>query len=353
MQTIVVGAGIIGASIAWHLSDAGADVVVIDGGMPSASSTSFGWINASFFADEAHHGLRAASMAQYERLRGAVPELPIRTCGALWWEGQGAELQSMKAALERFDYPVQYQSRDQVTDFEPDLLNPPFESLIFPSESAAEPRDVAQALIRASGAQVLRGVRVTGVLGENRVRGVQTSIGPVMGDRVVIAAGNGAPEILRFAGVHLPMLSRPGVLVTTRPVAARLDPILVTPHGEVRQLADGRLLASAVANHQGDVATEVTEAPDAIAARVIGWLDPMIRGGVPGWEEVALAYRPVPEDGLPVIGPAGPDGLHVAVMHSGVTLAAIAGEVMAAEVLGQASNAQSTLVAPYRPDRFQ
>ncbi|WP_296417490.1 NAD(P)/FAD-dependent oxidoreductase [Pseudooctadecabacter sp.] len=353
MKTIIVGAGIIGASIAWHLARAGAQVVVIDGGMPAATSASFGWINASFYADAHHHNLRAASLRGYRRLMTHLPDLPVSFCGAWWWEEQGEALYRMKSDLQDHEYAVEYLSKAWAEKAQPDLEGVPDDLLVFPSEAAADAAAVADRLLRSSGAQVLRGVRVNGLLGAEKITGVVTSVGDVEGDRVVIAAGNGAPDILQTAGVNLPMLTRPGVLVTTRPVDACITPILVTPHGEVRQLPDGRLLASAVANHQGDDASEVFETPDAIAARVMGWLSPMIRGGVSGWDEVTLAYRPVPEDGLPVIGAAGPEGLHVAVMHSGVTLAAVVGEVTAAEVLGQATNAQTDLVTPYRPDRFQ
>ncbi len=352
MSVIVVGAGVIGASIAWNLTRAGADVTVIDGGMPAASGSSFGWINASFYADDAHHRLRAEGLAAYGRLMEAVQGMPVRNSGALWWEAQGEALHQMQADLEALGYPVDHVTRVQAEAMEPDLNGLPQDMLKFPSESAAEAAELAAALLRASGAQVVSGVRVLGISQKDgAVCGVETTVGRMDAERVVVAAGNGAPDILETVGVALPMLTRPGVLVTTKPVAAKIDHILVTPHGEVRQLPDGRILASAVANHQGDDASAVTELPEEIAARVLGWLDPMIAGETLNWDKVALAYRPVPSDGLPVIGAVGPRGLHVAVMHSGVTLAAIVGEVVSAEVLGKGSDIE--LLAPYRPARFQ
>ena len=72
------------------------------------------------------------------------------------------------------------------------------------------------------------------------------------------------------------------------------------------------------------------------------------------WDQVMLAQRPVPQDGLPVIGACGPAGLHVAVMHSGITLAAITAELLAPQILDQPlSNAQAALVSPFDPGRFQ
>ncbi|MEL6639879.1 MAG: FAD-dependent oxidoreductase [Pseudomonadota bacterium] len=67
-KIIIVGAGIIGAAIAHALRDH--DVIVVDAGPVAggASGRSFGWVNASFFADEAHHRLRAAALAAWREI---------------------------------------------------------------------------------------------------------------------------------------------------------------------------------------------------------------------------------------------------------------------------------------------
>ena len=67
-------------------------------------------------------------------------------------------------------------------------------------------------------------------------------------------------------------------------------------------------------------------------------------------KQVRTGMRPMPEDGLPVIGftEAVPN-LYMTVMHSGVTLAALTGEFAATEILDSAS---IDILAPYRLDRF-
>jgi len=45
--------------------------------------------------------------------------------------------------------------------------------------------------------------------------------------------------------------------------------------------------------------------------------------------------------------------LYVATMHSGITLGAIMGELIATEVLDRACNKSTDLLAPYRPQRFE
>ena len=65
-------------------------------------------------------------------------------------------------------------------------------------------------------------------------------------------------------------------------------------------------------------------------------------------EQILLAERPVPGDGLPAIGPVLP-GLSMAVMHSGATLAPLAADLLVAELLG---DDQSPDLAPFRPARL-
>ena len=76
-QIIVVGAGIIGASIAWHLTRAGAGVTIVEAGQPGGVATpaSFAWINASWGNPEPYFRLRMRSIAEWTRLAAAVPDI--------------------------------------------------------------------------------------------------------------------------------------------------------------------------------------------------------------------------------------------------------------------------------------
>jgi glycine/D-amino acid oxidase-like deaminating enzyme len=355
MKVVVIGAGVIGAAVARALARGGADVTVLDAGGAAASPASFGWINASFYHNAAHHHLRAAGIAAYGRLLEAG-HWPVAFSGALWWEEQGTALDAMAQSLGDLGYRVEQVDRAELRAVEPALVDPPQVALRFPWEGVAETAAFTTALLedaKAADAAVIGGARALSIVTQgDAVTAVRTDMGDIAADSVVVAAGNGAPDILASVGVALPMLSRPGVIVTTRPVAARLSSVLVTPQGEVRQLPDGRLLSPAAANHQGDTAEAITEPLEEIAACTAMRCGRLIGQPDLGWEDVRVAYRPVPQDGLPVIGPAGPDGLHVAVMHSGVTLAAITAEVTAAQLLGQMTNAQADLIAPYDPMRF-
>ena len=83
-KIVVIGAGIMGASLAYALAGAGREVVVVDAALPAsgASGRSFGWINASLFLSRAHFDLRLAGIAAHRRLKAALPGPALhRFCG--------------------------------------------------------------------------------------------------------------------------------------------------------------------------------------------------------------------------------------------------------------------------------
>ena len=69
---------------AYHLTQQGAGVTVVDAGNARATDASFGWINARLFADDAHFWLRAEGIAAYLRLAKTLiverqPPCPLAT----------------------------------------------------------------------------------------------------------------------------------------------------------------------------------------------------------------------------------------------------------------------------------
>ena len=85
-MTIVIGGGIIGASIAWHLAQSSNVTIIAEklGGV--ATPNSFAWINASWGNPEHYVRLRMRSMAEWRHLKEAVPAIPVSWCGGLGWD---------------------------------------------------------------------------------------------------------------------------------------------------------------------------------------------------------------------------------------------------------------------------
>lgn len=357
MKIIVVGAGIIGALTAFRLAQQGADVTVIEAGQPAcaASGASFGWINASFHINEDHFHLRVAAMAAHRRLAAELKTRATCWAGTLCWETEGEALDLQHQTLKALGYDVRMLDRRAISALEPSIVAPE-RALRFADEGAVSlPLLAAEALAAATalGARIISGVSVLGLQERSGIiTGVRWFGGIIPADQVLVTAGVATQSLLASVGVTLPMLSRPCLILRTAPMPPLVSHVLVTPGQELRQDQEGRFLAPTVAGHQSDATDSVSDNPmlvaDAAAKRVSKLL-----GQSATWTDVTLAYRPMPGDGLPVMGRCGPAGLYVSTMHSGATLAPIVAEFAAQEVLEMSlSNTEAALIAPYRPQRF-
>ncbi|MEM1373061.1 MAG: FAD-binding oxidoreductase [Pseudomonadota bacterium] len=347
-RVVIIGAGIIGAAIAERVAAAGRDVTVVDGGVPGSTSASFGWINASYFLDDAHFRLRAEGLRSWRALTERF-DLPVTWQGTLHW-GED-DLAATEIALRDLGYPVERLSMAGITALEPSLRCVPEMALRYPSEAAADAAGTATALLAAAcdaGARAIYGQRVRSILaGDGRVVGVETDAGLIPADDVILAAGPGCTALLKPLGLEFPITRAPGDLLVTRPTVPMLAHILVVPE-EIRQAPDGRFhLPSSVRIDPVTAQPEpfcIDKTGDAAMARLSRLLP------VDGldWERVTRGERPMPADGLPVIGATGLTGLTVACMHSGVTLAALVGELMVKVLEG----ARPEILDPYRLSRF-
>jgi len=350
-HTLIIGSGITGATLAYECAQRGDRVTILSahpaGGLASAAS--FGWINASFYHSPAHFALRVAGMQAHRRLSAKLNSLPTQWPGCLWYEDEGAAQDEMAQRLLALGYSVQPQTRAQIAARLPDLRPVPETALLFTDEGFAHPAILARALIAVCGAEVVETTVSELTTTDAGVTGVQTDAGPIAADRVVLAGGIGSPALLAPLGLTLPMLDRPGLILTTAPVPPICPLILATPIQEVRQDAQGRLWAPASASHQSDTATHLETLPEWMEETTLARLQTLFPAVTITAQGHVAANRPVPGDGLPVAGPSRIPGLWIAVMHSGATLAPAVAALLAAEMHG---GPQSTLLAEFRPARF-
>lgn len=345
-HVVVVGAGIIGASIAWHLVKQGASVTVVAGKAGGeATPNSFAWINASWGNPEPYFRFRVQSMAEWKRLAGELPGLPLDWCGGLCWDLPPDRLEAYAAEHGRWGYGLGRIGREEIAAREPHLRNIPDFALVATEEGAVEPVAATQRMLAdltARGGRLLT-AEVTGfVTAREQVRGVVSSAGTIEADHVVLAAGAGSVPLAAGLGIDLPVNAAPSVIVHSRPVEKRLNGLVIVPDLEMRQTADGRLVGCS--GHDADRSER--EQAEEIFSRLRNMLSD---AGDVEMEQAATGYRPIPEDGFPIIGgvDAAP-GLYVAVMHSGVTLAPLVGRLAAEEILG----AEQPLLSPFRLSRF-
>ena len=351
-HVLIVGAGIIGASIAWHLLRTGARVTVVEAGDLGglATRTSWGWINASWGNPEPYFRLRIRAMEEWRRLARELPGIEVAWVGGLIWDMPPAELEAYAVEHESWGYDLRRVDRAEAQRLEPQLAAPPEFAVHVAGEGAVEPLATAQTLLAAArdlGARIITNSAVRSLeLSAGRVTGVETEGGRLAADKVVVAAGIETAALLGTVGMTLPVEASPGVLVATKPAPKLLNGLIMAPDVHLRQTADRRLLGGADfgGSDPGDDA-------DAVAADIFAEMAGLLRSGdTLEFESYTVGQRPMPQDGFPIVGHIDKiAGLTVAVMHSGITLAPAIGRFVAEEIT---TGQRDALLDPYGPARF-
>ncbi|WP_314172301.1 NAD(P)/FAD-dependent oxidoreductase [Streptomyces winkii] len=330
---VVVGAGIVGASVAYHAARAGAVVTLLDAARPGAGVTanSFAWIGASGVRTGPAAALRATATEEYRRLEAELPGLPVTWSGSLSW---GTADRAPTAGPGQ-----QIVNAATVATLEPNLRQPPEWAVWSPGDGAVDPVGVTERLVagaRDHGARVRPDTPVTALSRDaaGRVVGVETAAGPLSGATVVLAAGVATAALSAPLGIRVPVDPSPATLFQFSAPAGLVHTVVNNRDFDLRQVAADRLIAAA-------------DSPERTLAAV--------RSTFRGAENVELlstrvGVRPMPADGEPIVGPvAEVPGLYVAVLHSAVTLGPVVGRLVAREL---ADGAVEPALAGCRPDRF-
>ncbi|MFE0098875.1 NAD(P)/FAD-dependent oxidoreductase [Streptomyces sp. NPDC059009] len=384
-RVAVIGVGILGASVGWHLSRHGAEVVLIDAGRPGEGVTnwSFSWVNASNKTERrSYFDLNVAGLAAYRELAEDIgPDSWWYPNGHLRWanDDPAAEAKFLETAelLASWDYRVEVRTGAEVRrSLEPALAVPDDAQVLFyPDEAWVHGRHLVGRLVdRALGSGAVHRfgttvrdiVRGAGVGADGSVRTtVALSDGSRLDvDAVVNAAGPGASQVAGLVGRHLPMRREPGAVTRLDCDQVPIRRAMHAPHIEIRPDGD-----ASVVLHSREIDARIDAR---IAAHVDPHVDPHIDANEDAQELAQLLHesacqvvpeladsrisrtrisnRPIPADGFPSVGavPSVP-GYFEAVSHSGITLGPVIGRLLAAEIL---SGKRDEMLADFRPERF-
>jgi glycine/D-amino acid oxidase-like deaminating enzyme len=366
-RVAVVGAGILGAAIAYQLARRGAEVTVIEAGQPGqqASRASFAWINGRDKNPREYHDLNRRSLDMWPRFARGLGEVGLVWGGELRWATSrtGAEaIESRVALLHSWGYPIRLMDEEGMGVLEPDLRLGDFQVGSF-SEADMQvdpPRVVERCLERAGdqSATVRTECEVTGFqTSGSAVTHLDTSDGRVECDVVVLAAGASAPELAKAAGARAPVYDTFGATVVTTSIKPLFHTVAVvhSPRDHevplnVCQHEDGRVVIHG--GRHGDMHDESYGKNDdeaqEILQRACQYFPHLDNASV---SELRQARRPIPNDGQSIIGfSPKATNLYLVATHSGVTLAPVISESAAIEIM---DDVEIQALSPFRPSRFK
>ena len=324
---VVVGAGVVGASVAYHLARKGGEVTLLEQApSPAAGVTggSFAWIgNVGGHWPGGGEDLRPHVLADYQRLEAELPELAVRWTGSLAWTGSEPE------AIGPGQYLV---GRSDIAALEPNFDNPPDQAVHTPTDAGVDPVAMTDALVRAArrhGAQVFYKATVVSLRSPGREQGVLSSAGFHSASTVVVAAGVGTAALCRSLHIDVGIGASPALLLRVAAPPASIRTIVAGPEFEVREARDGELFAT-MPYVDGQSAESAAKAVHSTFQR----LQSTFRGGSAfRLLDYRVSQRPMPAHG-PIAGYVTPDrSVYVAVMHSAITLAPTVGRLIAEELV--------------------
>lgn len=268
---------------------------------------------------------------------------------ALYERGRREAVENAAAGL-----PNQPMPPSEALAFEPALLGPVAGAIYYPDELSGDPLSFVDAIGRAArecGARIVTGAEVLSIRARGgRIDELETTIGPVRGGTIVLAAGVWTPGLLQGLGLSVPVEGGKGYHVDypKSPADPRVPIYLQEARVVATPLAD-RLRLAGVLELSG---LDLSVNPARLAAvkrsgerRVRGLAGRRVL-------EVWRGLRPCAPDGMPIVGrPAAYENLILATGHAmmGFMLAPVSGTLVAELVAQEPSSHDLTLL---HPDRF-
>ncbi len=239
-SAVVIGGGVVGCSIAYHLARRGLrDVLVLerDGVGGGTTSKAAGGIRAQF-ATETEIRFSLESIRVFERFEEEFGVDPgYRKIGYLFLVADPADLAGFErriALQRRLGVDVRLVTPAEARALVPALRVDDLLAAVWsPGDGVAGPAEVTQGFARRArelGARIVEGVEVTGIEldGGGRVRAVRTGQGRVATPLVVNAAGPAAARVAGLAGLALPVHPRRRHIFFTEPFPEIPGPVPLT-----------------------------------------------------------------------------------------------------------------------------
>lgn len=356
---VIVGAGIIGLSIAYHLVRDGIRVTVLDRGRPGAGCTqgAFAMLISGYpDASVEFNALYSRAILEWLRLDAEFGHtIPIRWGGSVNWSPPGTPASTMEAQWKRLvstGVTAERISLDGLHTLCPGIDPGPFGVGYFlASQGSLDIEETVEILVarcRSLGVRFLK-TTVTGLPTDCSGRAtIMTVNGPIEASCIVLAAGRDTTALAATAGALVPLDIVSGTLAHSRPMKQVLTRVINGPFGSVKQDLNGRIVTGldyAPGADGDDTSNEYGKKLLGLATSMF----PILRDAE--FDFMTIGHVPIPaRDKCPIVGFCPTiRNVYVTTMMSGVTMAPFMGRLAAEEIL---HGMPHDILSPYRPHRF-
>ncbi len=366
-DVIVIGAGVIGCSIALELAERGLEVTLVERGAPGgeASSVAAGILAAriEYASDPAMGALSVESRElhaeQAARLREEGLDVGFRRHGALLVAIDPARLEALARGYEAHRIAYERLDPEGLRALEPQLSSELQRGLFLPDEASLEPPRLLSALVASAekrGVRLLRAIARGVRIERGRARGIELEGEPrrLDGGAVVVATGSWssllAPEQVEALAPLRRVEPVRGQLVHLEAPSSLLGRVVFGEGGYVVPRGDGRYVVGATSEPVGFDPRITAHGVRHVLDRGLTLLPALERAS---FVEARANLRPASPDGRPLVGRGAADGLFLATGHfrNGILLAPITARLIAGLVtrsIDEATDPRLSLLSPTR-----